>query len=741
MATPLELTTTVSGRRCTRVPRTSIPSQPTIAAQEDGPAESPNVIPAEPTAQPNVSPAPAVDPQPSTVVPVPPRRSTATAPILAVGQDSIPLESDDNGLPLDFRSSALIQTSTSGPSASSRVSRLSSNPTRASTASTDPPQSPTTPNDASTTENVFMESMMPVPTGDQPFSTTVSDNPSVGTVAGAVVGSIFGLVAICAVIWFCVRRRKTVEGLTVWKRKGEGKSDVNEGTSTAEGERSPSDAFPRSLFRRPSIARSTERPPSEKDVEKGQSFTARFKRNMGLKKKRNVEGAVVSEEGGEQKTISATSGMNIVQWRVLRMMNFMTTKKSNLASPEEARNGRTDRESLNDTSSVNSPLSSTMMVPGNANSQGPFGRLQILCTSIPGKFRRKNVIRETQSPYPILPDDYGEPESDDPFRDPVERSLHVTNPDKTRSSSMWPQTPREVVTQGLLYQQRPPQTPARQQLPQNPFADPENPFADPGLLSVYSSQPPRTPDWARNRTSPTPKTAETALASHPPSPSTESIPPSPQPPNHPSQYLTRINPFLDPTYDPPPMPPDSLPPLQPPPVLPRVSILGSVSSSGRSSASSNPTLFSSQYAGNSAGGLRCDGTPSTSRDSGSTAGLSDILIGEPGPTRPGTAFAIDGRQAKGISDPFDLDKPEVLGFGTVDGGREVAGSMRFGSRWSGLSNSAEFNCTGNSNSSSENSSRSTSRSDSRAEELLTKGVYARQMNANGTRAGYGVIAR
>lgn len=73
-----------------------------------------------------------------------------------------------------------------------------------------------------------------------------------------------------------------------------------------------------------------------------------------------------------------------------------------------------------------------------------------------------------------------------------------------------------------------------------------------------------------------------------------------------------------------------------------------------------------------------DLSTAASRDSNYT------FFGEPGPSRPGTNLFTPGLPTGRTvrqSDPFDLDRPEVLGFGDVLGRREVRGSlMRQGTR-------------------------------------------------------------
>lgn len=65
----------------------------------------------------------------------------------------------------------------------------------------------------------------------------------------------------------------------------------------------------------------------------------------------------------------------------------------------------------------------------------------------------------------------------------------------------------------------------------------------------------------------------------------------------------------------------------------------------------------------------------------STAASRDsqfIFFGEPGPSRPGTnMFTPATRPGRTVrqSDPFDLDRPEVLGFGDVSGRKEVRASV------------------------------------------------------------------
>ncbi|OAK94804.1 hypothetical protein IQ06DRAFT_298288 [Phaeosphaeriaceae sp. SRC1lsM3a] len=71
--------------------------------------------------------------------------------------------------------------------------------------------------------------------------------------------------------------------------------------------------------------------------------------------------------------------------------------------------------------------------------------------------------------------------------------------------------------------------------------------------------------------------------------------------------------------------------------------------------------------------------PTFDATSTAASGESDYtLYGEPGPSRPATRLFTPGPPTGRTvrqSDPFDLDRPEVLGFGNVVGRREVRGSV------------------------------------------------------------------
>ncbi|OAL45087.1 hypothetical protein IQ07DRAFT_591920 [Pyrenochaeta sp. DS3sAY3a] len=195
-------------------------------------------------------------------------------------------------------------------------------------------------------------------------------------------------------------------------------------------------------------------------------------------------------------------------------------------------------------------------------------------------------------------------------------------------------------------------------LSQNDNRDP-NPFSDPGppktlaLLNPDPSSGPITPlpavahdrvskdpfaslldqiedapEWLRN-SGPAPghqrtQSSTSALRSHPPS----------------SIYPMDGNPFADPSTAPP-VPTQAAQPNQ-----------------KRRSSIAYPAFNATSTA--------------ASRDSQFT------FFGEPGPSRPGTTMftpAVTGGRTVRQSDPFDLDRPEVLGFGSVLGRKEVRASV------------------------------------------------------------------
>ncbi|KAJ4347109.1 uncharacterized protein N0V89_011047 [Didymosphaeria variabile] len=157
--------------------------------------------------------------------------------------------------------------------------------------------------------------------------------------------------------------------------------------------------------------------------------------------------------------------------------------------------------------------------------------------------------------------------------------------------------------------------------------NPRDPFAS-ILDEIDAQNGSGTPEWLRETAQQHKRTAssQTALRSNPVSKNRSSV--------YPDRHS---NPFFDPS-DPPPLPPTQ--PLPPTPSRP-----------------ANAYAPLPQFNATSSTVSRI------SKDS--------FFFGEPGPSRPATnVFGRGVRQ----SDPFDLDRPEVLGFGVV-GGRTVRGSV------------------------------------------------------------------
>ncbi|KAH7119009.1 hypothetical protein B0J11DRAFT_82547 [Dendryphion nanum] len=230
-----------------------------------------------------------------------------------------------------------------------------------------------------------------------------------------------------------------------------------------------------------------------------------------------------------------------------------------------------------------------------------------------------SLVVGDRSPFPAIVEDpvIRDNQVDNPFADPLPQgNLQLRNPDG----------PRQSVADGLRDQQRGPISPK----PVLSTRGSRDPF-----VSIMDELEERngsgTPEWLRDTSHRRTHSATTALRSHPPSSFYS-----------PSALSTADNPFLDSSAIPPmptqPLPPN--PPRQPPNTYNRLPTFDALSTGA-------------------------------SRDSNSS-----FILGEPGPSRPTTNMYSNppvvpraGRQ----SDPFDLDRPEVLGFGSVR--RDVRGSV------------------------------------------------------------------
>ncbi|KAF2742711.1 hypothetical protein M011DRAFT_472033 [Sporormia fimetaria CBS 119925] len=233
-----------------------------------------------------------------------------------------------------------------------------------------------------------------------------------------------------------------------------------------------------------------------------------------------------------------------------------------------------------------------------------------------------SLVIGAKSPFPGIVDDPVTRRSsgaENPFADPK-------NDGNFRQSIDRPVQNRE----GLNDQQRPPITPKAAVHSNRSSRDPFASILD----QLEEARGNRTPDWLRDTAHKRTQSATTALRSHPPSTYTASV------------YTTAENSFLDP----PDVPPVPKQPLPPDPKRPS------------NAYTSNLPTFNATLS-------------TTSRESSGS-----FYFGEPGPSRPTTNMFSEvsvmstafkkGRE----SDPFDLDRPEILGFGQV-GGRQVRASV------------------------------------------------------------------
>jgi hypothetical protein len=240
-----------------------------------------------------------------------------------------------------------------------------------------------------------------------------------------------------------------------------------------------------------------------------------------------------------------------------------------------------------------------------------------------------------QSPFPRIVDDPVIRNSkgiDNPFADPEPldppRTLLVLNPDPNSREA----TPKlQPEFDGLRDQQRGPISPKAAALSTRGSRDPFASILD----ELEEKKGMSTPDWLRDTAHKRTQSATTALRSHPPSTYTASI------------YTTAESPFWDPS-EAPPVPTQPLPPN--PPRRPVNAYTAGLPSFNATSSSS-------------------------SRES-----TGSLYFGEPGPSRPTTNMFSEVSAVSAVprvgrqSDPFDLDRPEVLGFGHV-GGRQVRASV------------------------------------------------------------------
>lgn len=235
--------------------------------------------------------------------------------------------------------------------------------------------------------------------------------------------------------------------------------------------------------------------------------------------------------------------------------------------------------------------------------------------------RKDSLVTSSKSPFagfvedPLVRNSKGE---DNPFADPVPEIPPSMAPNYTSS--------QRAISEGLLNQQRAPisqPTPVATDRRSDPFAS--------ILDEIDGYNRAGTPDWLRDSSHKRTQSFGNALRSHPPS----------------SVYTNSVytNAPMDPFADPdiPPVPSQPLPP--------------------------NPIRRPSNAYASLAGPY--------AQDRGNARRSDTSLFGEPGPSQRTTMFSVaNAPRPKGRdSDPFDLDRPEVLGFGNVLGRKEVRASV------------------------------------------------------------------
>ncbi|KAF2268613.1 hypothetical protein CC78DRAFT_379076 [Lojkania enalia] len=608
MATPQESITTVNGRRCTRSRARTSTSTLTSAADAEE-STPPDVVqetsdvqlqiqssvveapPPPPSSSPVASPPPsavstAIDTdspassavQTSALANLPPPQPAAIAPNLGVD----PSETGEV-------SSAAREISTPSPATAS--STAGSGTVSAAITSTSP--DPTTPIESPSERSPTAVAFSSIPFSDnQPEApqTTGTGVPSggedgiiapdnqgsggragltipttgatsVGGIVGGVVGGFVGIALISALLFLCLRRRKSKEPFRRWQQRMNEKNDMDRGIIVK-----------------------------------------------------------VKDIGNKLQDIPASAGLLIAK---------LKGKKSGPSENPYRRH------------SARSSVSSVYSVRSNRRSQSisePPSRLRQQLRGFGERMpslkrsrtllaqRKESLVVGSKSPFPGIVEDPGfrnTKNTDNPFADP-----ETTKADPNSKEGI---SSNRAIVDGLKDQQRPPLTP-------KPVAKserkPKDPFAS-ILEELAERNGSGTPEWLRDSSHNRTQSAAMALRSHPPSTAYTA-----------SVYTSTDNPFFDP-LDAPPVPDQPLPPNPP----------------TRPSNTYSSTLPSFNATSSAA-----------SRESNG----SSLLFGEPGPSRPSTNLFSNvsvmprtGRQ----SDPFDLDRPEVLGYGNVSGRREVRASV------------------------------------------------------------------
>ncbi|KAF2495618.1 hypothetical protein BU16DRAFT_394454 [Lophium mytilinum] len=428
--------------------------------------------------------------------------------------------------------------------------------------------------------------------GSNSGNVTAGNTPKtdVGVLIGGIFGGVIGVALVGALIFMCLRRRQTRETLEAWKER------INE----------------------------KRRPREDQDSELGTAST--FDRMK-----------------------APLAGASLM---VTAFVSRFTSRR--LPPPQDE--GR--RSNIRD--SVSSVYSQSTLARSRSRSE-PASRLRQQLQGLSSRMKKSKGTTPrldfTQTP-PFL-DAVNDPlvrgsNVNNPFLDPADLreptlpNLRVMNPDASRPSTGM-LTPRQAIAAGLAGQQRAPITPIVLQRPpptetQNPFLSPFDDLANRNQVS--------TPDWLRRPSHSRTQSAQTALQSHPPS----SLDGNPS-----FYYPSSINPFADP------MQPE-IPSLQSQ-SHPSDHLLQPPSNAYTPGPGPYPVSASSRNS---------QVHPRNYNPRISSSTTSDLfLFGEPGPSRPTTIFTngSSSRATRGKSDPFDLDRPEVLGFGAVGSRREVRASV------------------------------------------------------------------
>ncbi|OJD29052.1 wsc3p [Diplodia corticola] len=633
MAEPPSTITTVNGRRCTRVRRTS-----TLLAGNTQTLTSPATsTAAAPGTQTTAAPATTVPPLSSTEaaspVPAPaaPSSSAPTQPDASQSLSSEPLTSGSaqtssvSAGPSQPSSSSsprfAVATTATGPVAftSDASSSLASSTTLNALPSSTIPVTTTAQSGSSDTltavvsvvsSSTFIASQ---PTSDSVSSSiaggskgsgSTSDDGhssshhthhglSPGAIAGIVLGVVFGIVAIVALILFCLKRRK--------ERRGE----LNE-KSVGEGGLAGAQAAPRSGL-----------------AAKWAALTAGLAATAGLK----------------------PSGTDGVSRRTPESPAFEPVARYSYSSAGSAGSTR----HLRSTSAPASPPANRL-----AAFKQRFQKPRNIVAERRGRAVSTDSIPSFYSPTPPVLEDL--PESLNPFRDPVPLSYHVTNPDAETLSPRI-QTPKTLMLGGNPNEQQGLLTPGlanwRQPTPQFGFptnGGPENPFLDPRQRTSA----------ARRSSLPYPPLARVAAHARTQSGSAKALSQAR------SSWYSEDSGYVSPNH-----PSAHVPPLRPPrsnPFVDNHAVELSVDAPSEKDSASIYILPSSR--GNSVDSGRSPHgpipLPSSRTSLYRSSWLSPAISSNPSGRNSGASGDYSrrrtaaSRETRGKSDPFDLDRPEVL---------------------------------------------------------------------------------